>query len=223
MRAIDLTERRLIESMEADGWEHVARADGDVVSFVRPASPEILHSVSVDLTEDDYSIQANPALGAVHPETSRLNARFLGRSDRPGAATAMVGAALQDLMPAGSSPLLPITRWGVVSADDIDGAVNALQADVADYGQPFLRPLQTLDDCIGHLQRTDRYYAQDQHLATALALQDRVPEALQVLEQFAAQAADHPPFFIQRGRLFVRSFLEHFGIDPTAVRFALGS
>lgn len=223
MRAIDLTERRLVESFVAEGWHHVTRTDSDVMSFVRSASPEILHHVSVDLTEDDFSIQANPAVGPVHPETSRLNARFLGFGDRPGAATAMVGAALLDLMPTGSSALLPMTRWGVMSADDIDGAVSALCADVTEYGLPFLHELRTLDDCIGHLQRLDRHYAQDQHLAIALALQNRLPEAVQVLEQFAAQAADQPPFLVERAGLFVRSFLEHFGIDPSTVRFVVGS
>jgi hypothetical protein len=222
MRALDLTARRLADSFAAEGWQQPTGTDSDVLYLVRSASPGMLHRVAVDLTENDYGIQAVPSVNVVHPETSRLNARFLGLGDRPGAATGMVGAALLDLMPTDSG-LLPFTRWGVTSAGDIDDAVGALRADIDAYGLPFLRQFRTLDDCVGYLERSDRYTAQDQHLATALALQNRLPDALRVLEQLATQTADQPLFLVEQAWLFARSFVDHFEIDSSALPFSIPS
>jgi len=216
MQLTKLIRTLLVEQFSAVGWELEPSDEFDVIAFNKREASELVFSFAANLGVHGYRFSNDPTVGVVHEETSILNRRFLGLRTSS-ANTAIVGDTLQHLMPETGNELAPMTRWGALDKSGIEEACAALFDDVNAYGLPFLRRFPTLDACIEHLLSIKRYPALNQHLAIALALKGRMSEALPILTEYAAKAAEQRPPLSTQTQTFVRNFLEYFHVPHDAV------
>lgn len=222
MQLVQLITDSLVDKLTIAGWQPLPNYDVDDPTFVRRESDQVSYNAGMSMGIHDHGVSINPSFGVVHSETSRLNGQFLGRKPSIRRETAMIGTTLMDLLPDEDSHLAPIFRWGARSLEDVQPATKALVSDLETYALPFLRSMPTLGAVIARLETVNRHAAQDRHLAIAYALTSRMPEALALLQRFADEAqTQQPPLSTQSWR-FIRSFIEHFGIDEASLPYEIG-
>jgi hypothetical protein len=222
MQLIKLMNTWLSVRFGAVGWEPEPSDESDVIAFNKREFPEVVFSFAAILGVHGDRFSNYPSLGVVHAETSALNRRFLGLKNSS-VNTAMVGTTLLGLAPEAGDGLAPITRWGANDPAGVDAACAALVDDVNAYGLPFLRSFPTLDACIAHVLTIKRYPALNQHLAIALALEGRMTEALPILAEYAAKAAEQRIPLSTQTQTFVRNFIEYFDLPRDIVTFDVES
>ena len=223
MRALEeLLLEELTRKLTAAGW---TRAPGGqhITVFVKKVSDEVVAQAAVDLSVTDYGIGINPSLAVQHPETSRLSRQFTGRPPTGGPGVGTIGCSLAYLLTQNGYDDPTRTRWFASSADDLGRVTDLLCEDIGSYGSAFFQPLSTLSDIISRLQDKSRSQPQTGFLAIASALAGKRPEALVALAEYAAEAETQLPPMSTQSWTFVRSFVQHFGIEESSLPYNIPS
>lgn len=198
------------------GWTQTG--DEEPAFYLQEATG-VVFQVHQTMSTRRLGVSFNPTRGVRHIDTSRLVAQFKGYRPRAGVDVASFGGSLADILHQHGQESGPFTRWLVRSADDVEAVADILYEDVVTYGMPFFRSLSTLEEIITRLERVKRHQELSGHLATADALAGRMPEALAALAEYAAEVQNQQPPKSTRSCKFVRSFIEHFGIDESTLSF----
>jgi hypothetical protein len=222
MQLADLFSRTIVAKLENLGWKQVPSDEEVGPTLVLHEVPEVEYQLSMLPTVRPDGMLLNPALGVRHPETDRLGAKFLGLRPSAGTGVSLFGASLARLLFVAGIEA-PFSRWIIPSAKEVEHVTDVLVDDLETYGMPFFRSIPTLDAAIAHLQQEKRAQPQTGNLAIVCAVAGRRSEALAALAEYAAEARDQqPPLSTQTWR-FVRSFIQHFGIDESSLPFPIAS
>lgn len=219
MRTLEaLYQAELTRKLGETGWAHVPGGK-DVTKFAMHEAPDVVFQLGIDMSVTDRDIETVVTLAVHHPEVSRLSDDFMGRRPGPGGGT--VGFSLEDLVYEDGHRWPTMTRWCVRSTDDVQPVVSQLCQDINSYGLRVLRSMPTLQDIVSRLTHEPRSQVKSGTLAIAAAVAGQLPEALSALAEYAAEAQTQvPPMSTQSWR-FIRSFVEHFGIDESSLPYKI--
>ncbi|WP_430792093.1 hypothetical protein [Actinoplanes sp. G11-F43] len=168
----------------------------------------------------DGPVSFSPALGARHPETSRLYVKFRGLPPEPEVSFGVcsVGQALADLVRwEGRGVAIP-HRWRLHEESDVARVAEVMVSDLLGAGLRFLSTLSSAADIFLRLENDQsRYQALNGHLAIIAALLGHQESALSALRSYAAEANRQQDPARSSTWNFISSYVDHFGIGDDLI------
>lgn len=198
----------LEEALSPHGWTRHPRSGNN---FVGRSSGGIGRQFSCNAADSrSVGLFFLPAMGLTHPETTRLERRFMGRPEKGGVLPAVYGRGLADLLPDG----FDLARWQIFREGQEGSVAAALAEDILLYGTQFFESVNDLDSLIAKFYERNRSQGEEGRLAILCASSGRRDEARAALERYVEAANGPRPLFSRpTSRRFVREFIEFYKAD----------